>query len=247
MNCRRFPALALALATAAVAAPPVAIDVGHTLADPGAISARGRSEFAFNRELAGVIREAVAAHGLEVVPVNFDGGIASLAARPEAAAGSALFVSVHHDAVGERWLLPWVWAGQPQTHTEVKRGFGLFVSRQNPQPENSLRCASAMGAMLRRAGFAPSAWHGRKHDPADAENGVWFYDNLVVLYRTGVPAVLLEAGVIKHRDEELELRDPQRQARMADALATAIAACLTVAGVAADASQPALKETPAPD
>ena len=55
-----------------------------------------------------------------------------------------------------------------------------------------------------------------------------YYDNLVVLYRTRLPAVLFEAGVIKHRDEELELRDPERQARMADAVATGIAACLYV-------------------
>jgi N-acetylmuramoyl-L-alanine amidase len=83
--------------------------------------------------------------------------------------------------------------------------------------------------MMRRAGFEPSPWHARKHLPADAENGVWYYDNLVVLYRTTLPAVLFEAGVIKHRDEELELLDPERQARMADAVATGIAACLFVA------------------
>lgn len=225
----------------------VAIDVGHTLTDPGAISARGRAEFAFNLELAGQIRQRVEAHGLEVTPVNFDGRIPSLAARPEVAAGSAFFISVHHDAVGERWLLPWEWEGQPQTYTEAKRGFGLFVSRQNPHLETSLRCASAMGAMLRRAGFTASDWHGLKHDPADAGNGVWFYDNLVVLYRTTLPAVLLEAGVIKHRDEELELRDPARQARMADALATGIAACLSVDTPAADSEAQPVRETPAPD
>jgi N-acetylmuramoyl-L-alanine amidase len=40
--------------------------------------------------------------------------------------------------------------------------------------------------------------------------------------------VLFEAGVIKHREEELELLDPERQALMADALATGVAACLFV-------------------
>ena len=75
--------------------------------------------------------------------------------------------------------------------------------------------------------------NGRKHLAADAANGVWYYDNLVVLYRTTLPAVLFEAGVIKHREEELELLDPERQARMADALATGIAACLAVRGKSA--------------
>ena len=42
--------------TAAFAAPPlIAIDVGHGGVDGGATSARGRPEFAFNREFAGVL------------------------------------------------------------------------------------------------------------------------------------------------------------------------------------------------
>ena len=60
------------------------------------------------------------------------------------------------------------------------------------------------------------------------QNTVHYYDNMVVLYRTTLPAVLFEAGVIKHRAEELALRDPVRQDRMADAIATGIAACLYV-------------------
>jgi N-acetylmuramoyl-L-alanine amidase len=216
-----------------LAAPPlVAVDVGHGMQDGGAISARGRNEFEFNREFAGRLAETLRQHELGVREVNFDGRIASLFARPEAAAGSDFFVSIHHDSIGEAWLLPWEWEGQPQTHTEVKRGFGIFVSAQNPDLATSLRCASTIGALLRRAGFEPSTWHARKHQPADAENGVWYYDNLVVLYRTTLPAVLFEAGVIKHKDEELELRNPERQARMADAVATGIAACLFVRDVA---------------
>ncbi|MDP2882837.1 MAG: N-acetylmuramoyl-L-alanine amidase [Azonexus sp.] len=220
--------------TVAIAAPPlIAIDVGHGGVDGGATSARGRPEFAFNREFAGVLAGGMRERGLGVREVNFAGDIGSLIARPERAAGSDFFISIHHDSIGEAWLKPWVWEGRELTHTEVKRGYGIFVSAQNPDPETSLRCASSIGAMLRRAGFEPSTWHGRKHLAADAENGVWYYDNLVVLYRTTLPAVLFEAGVIKHREEELELADPERQARMADALATGIAGCLFVTGKSA--------------
>lgn len=217
-----LPALSLA------AAPLVAVDVGHGIQDGGAISARGRHEFEFNREFAGRLADTLRQHDLGVREVNFDGRIASLPARPEAAAGSDFFISIHHDSIGEAWLLPWEWEGQPQTHTEVKRGYGIFVSAQNPDLATSLRCASTIGALLRRAGFEPSTWHARKHVAADAQNGVWYYDNLVVLYRTTLPAVLFEAGVIKHKEEEMELRDPERQARMADTVATGIAACLFV-------------------
>ncbi|WP_341743874.1 N-acetylmuramoyl-L-alanine amidase [Azonexus hydrophilus] len=222
--------LALLLVRPLQAAPEIAIDVGHGGRDTGAISARGRSEFEFNRDLAAQLAQTLDERGRRVRSVNFDGNIGSLAARPEAAVGSDFFISIHHDSVGEAWLLPWLWEGVERTHTEVKRGYGIFVSANNPDPATSLLCASAMGAMLRRAGFVPSDWHGRKHAPADAENGVWYFDNLVVLYRTTLPAVLFEAGVIKHKDEELELLDPARQARMADALATGLAACLQVTG-----------------
>lgn len=227
-------ALSLAVVPALVLAQPeVAVDVGHGLADSGAISARGRTEFAFNRDFAGQLATAVRAHGLGVREVNFDGRIASLAARPQAAAGTAFFISIHHDSIGEAWLKPWEWQGQPQTYTDVKRGFGLFVSLQNPGLATSLRCASAIGAWLRRQGFVGATHHADSlaHTPrpyADVQNTVHYYDNLVVLYRTTLPAVLFEAGVIKHRAEELALLDPARQERMADAIATGIAACLYV-------------------
>lgn len=213
--------------------PLIAVDVGHGLKDSGAVSARGRNEFEFNRDFAQVLADTLRARSLRVRAVNFAGDIGSLVARPIQAVGSDFFISIHHDSIGTSYLQPWDWDGSETSYTELKRGFGLFVSAKSPDLATSLRCASSMGAMLRRVGFEPTPWHGRKHLAADAENGVWYYDNLVVLYRTTLPAVLFEAGVIKHRDEELELRDPERQARMADALATGLAACLFVTGKSA--------------
>lgn len=217
------------LSTVAGATPPlIAVDVGHGLKDPGATSARGVTEYAYNRIFAQVFADALRERGLRVREVNFSGDIGSLAARPATAAGSDFFVSIHHDSISPQYLGFWDWDGSEASYTDFKRGFGIFVSTRNPDLSASLRCASSMGAMLRRAGFEPTPWHGRKHHPADATNGVWYYDNLVVLHRMTLPAVLFEAGVIKHREEELELRDPERQARMADALVTGIAGCLFV-------------------
>lgn len=226
----RIAALVAFLASSATCtgALTVAVDVGHGLQDGGAISARGRTEFSFNQALAVRLAEALQGSGLGVRAVNFGGDIASLAERPQQAAGSDFFISIHHDSISQSYLQFWDWDGSEASYTEVKRGFGIFVSAQNPELATSLRCASSIGAVLRRAGFVPSSWHGRKHLAADAENGVWYYDNLVVLYRTTLPALLFEAGVIKHREEELELLDPARQERMADALATGLAACLSV-------------------
>jgi N-acetylmuramoyl-L-alanine amidase len=225
----RPAALLLMLPSLALAAPPlVAVDVGHHRAAPGAISARGRSELEFNQALADQVVQALAAKGFAVRLINRDGRIESLPARPRSAPEADLFVSIHHDSVPAEELLPWTWAGRPQTYNDQWQGHSLFVSRRNPRPEASLLCASAMGARLQREGFPATDKNARRRPWADQANTVHWYDNLVVLHQARQPAVLFEAGVIKHREEELLLADPARQARMAEALATGIAACLQV-------------------
>lgn len=209
----------------------VAVDVGHTLAASGAISARGVSEVEFNLLLAGRVVEALREREISVRKINFDGQIASLQARPEQALGADYFIAIHHDSVQPELLETWQWSGTTQTFSDQHTGFSLFVSRNSPDLETSLRCASAIGARLRRLGFVPATHHahsisGKERPYADVDNAVHYYDNLVVLYRTTLPAVLFEAGVIKHRAEELLLREPERQARMADGIATGLAACL---------------------
>lgn len=207
------------------------MDVGHTLSAYGATSARGGHEFDFNAALAHRLTDQLEARQIRVRRVNFDGQIDSLAARPQRAAGADFFVAIHHDSVHADLLEEWDWDGSTQTYSDRHSGFSLFVSLNNPHPALSLRCASAIGARLRRSGFTPATHHadsqpGNPRPPADASNAVYYYDHLVVLHRTTLPAVLFEAGVIKHREEELALLSPHRQARMADAIAIGIAACL---------------------
>lgn len=205
--------------------------MGHTLAEAGATSARGRSEFDFNLVLAERLARELQARRLRLRLINGDGRIASLAARAELAAGSDFLISIHHDSVHAELLAEWDWDGTTRTYSDEHTGFALFVSRRNPDLAQSLRCASAIGARLRRLGFSPATHHaqplfGAARPAADQSNAVHYYDNLVVLYRSTMPALLFEAGVIKHRAEELSLRDPQQQERMADAIATGLAACL---------------------
>lgn len=230
-NLRRGHAafVAALISTPGAAAPLVAVDVGHTLAAPGAISARGRSEFEFNLDLARQVVTALQAHGLRTILINADGQIVSLAARPAAAAaaGADFLLSIHHDSVNESELQHWEWEGYPATWSDAWQGHSMFVSTRNPALERSLLCGSTMGARLQRLGFVPTPKNARRRAYADAVHAVHYYENLVVLYRAQQPALLFEAGVIKHRDEELLLRDPARQARMADGMATGIAACLS--------------------
>lgn len=204
----------------------IAVDVGHTLLASGATSARGRTEFEFNRELAQALRVALSTLGFAVRLINEDGRIASLQARPQAAEGVDLLLSIHHDSVNAFELQSWQWRGQDLDFNDDHAGHSLFVSRDNPDTARSILCARVIGARLQRMGFVPTHKNGRRRAYADPEHAVHYYDGLAVLRHARMPAVLFEAGVIKNRDEEELLRDPARIARMADAIATAVAACV---------------------
>ena len=209
----------------------VAIDVGHTLEIPGATSARGRVEFEYNRDFALAIEQAVAARGIATRLIGADGAEHALNGRPAKARGASLFLSVHHDSVQPQFLQPWVHEGAERLFSDRFAGFSLFVSRRNASLGASLHCASRVGEELRRAGFRPSLYHadpipGEMKPFADRVNGVHYYDNLAVLKGAASAAVLLEAGVIVNRDEELLLADPARRERMAGAVAAGLARCL---------------------
>jgi len=223
--------VALAVAPAAAQEPAlVAVDVGHFLAEPGALSARGRPEFEFNRALALDLRDALEAQGDRVRLIGAAGDVAVLSRRTTAARGASLFLSVHHDSVQPHYLEEWHHEGETQRFSDRFAGFSLFVSRRNPDPAASLACASAIGARLRAAGFAPSLYHaepipGESKPFADRRNGVHYFDNLVVLHAATQPAVLLEAGVIVNRAEELRIREPATRRRIADAVAGGVREC----------------------
>jgi N-acetylmuramoyl-L-alanine amidase len=223
--------LLLVLFPAAARAATVAIDVGHFLEEPGATSARGRPEFELNRELAVEIESAAQGRGLETTLIGYDGFMSQLTRRTAAAAGTDFFLAVHHDSVQPYLIRTWEYDSVERRFNDDHAGFSLFVSRKNAAVKKSLACASAIGEALRGAGFVPSLYHadlipGENKPFADKRNGVHYYDNLIVLKTARTPAVLLEAGVIVNRDEELRMRSPEVQKRMATAVALGLERCL---------------------
>jgi len=221
----------LCLAPAALAAN-IAIDVGHYLKEPGVISARGVSEFEYNLKLAQELADALRHAGHRIILIGDDGLAENLGRRAPRAAGMDLFISIHHDSVQMRYLSAWEFEGETRQYSDLFSGFSLFVSRLNSHTEASLKCASAIGAALRRSGFTPSRYHadpilGENRPFADEENGVHYFDNLAVLKTASIPALLFEAGVIVNRDEELRMRDPAVRRRIAEGIATALGACLS--------------------
>jgi len=225
-----FLGAGLWLAPAAFAAS-IAVDVGHYFEKPGVISARGVSEFDYNLQLAREISEALKRAGHRTVLIGDDGLAQNLGSRAPRAAGMDLFISIHHDSVQPRFLSSWENGGEMFLYSDHFSGFSLFVSRLNSHTEASLKCASAIGAALRGAGFTPSRYHadpivGENRPFADEANGVHYFDNLAVLKTASIPALLLEAGVIVNRDEELRMRDPAVRQRIAGAVTSAVSGCL---------------------
>jgi N-acetylmuramoyl-L-alanine amidase len=203
------------------AAKEVAVDVGHYAAEPGVISASGRPEFEYNRDLALEVKAELEQLHLNVRLIGERGDYAVLQHRTRDARAADLFVSIHHDSVQER-LLP---------QAERFAGFSLFISRHNPKLAKSLACASAIGAKLRGAGFTPSRYHadsvlGESRPFADEANGVHYYDNLAVARSAAMASLLVEAGVIVNREEERRMRDPQVRGLIAAAVAAGVRDCL---------------------
>jgi N-acetylmuramoyl-L-alanine amidase len=188
-------------------------------------------EFQFNLQLAQVIDQALRKASFRTLLVGADGDIEELAARTRLAVDASFFLSIHHDSVQSRYLERWLYEGMERLYSDRFRGFSLFVSRQSPQLPTSLRCASAVGEQLRGQGFEPSLYHaepipGEGRPFADQLNGVHYFDDLVVLKTARSAAMLLEAGVIVNRDEELALGQPEMHAKIASAVAAGLTTCL---------------------
>jgi len=223
--------LLLLIATTAGAAK-IAIDVGHYFNKPGVISGRGVAEFQYNLQLAQEVEAELRRTGHKTLMIGEDGLAEDLGRRAPRANGMDLFISIHHDSVQPRFLTPWEFEGETRNYSDRFSGFSLFVSRLHPNVRASLRCASAIGAELRRAGFSPSRYHadpvlGENRPFADEANGVHYFDNLAVLKTARVPALLFEAGVIVNRDEELRMRDSAVRGKIVAAIVSGVGTCLT--------------------
>ncbi|WP_035058897.1 N-acetylmuramoyl-L-alanine amidase family protein [Andreprevotia chitinilytica] len=213
--------VAMSIGLNAANAAEIALDIGHSLKKPGAISASGRKEFDFNVALGRVVAAELENHGLAVRLIGIDGDRDVLTDRTKQAVGATFFLSLHHDSV------------QPQYLKEAERfsGYSLFVSRKNPQPEASLACATRIADALLAAGMHPSLHHaepipGENRPLADKARGIYWFDDLIVLKTATQPAVLLESGVIVNAREEAWLASPAGRQTIARAVGAAVPECV---------------------
>jgi N-acetylmuramoyl-L-alanine amidase len=210
----------------------IVLDVGHTAESEGALSARNVAEFDFNLRLARRIADDLKADGFAEARLLVTQGKSkpSLFRRVAAANDlqADLFLSIHHDSVPNTLLEDWEFGGRKSHFSDRFGGYSVFVSRENPEFGTSLKFAELLGREMKAQGFFYAQQYtlpimGRyQRQLLDKDTGVYRYDELVVLRKTRMPAVLLEAGSIINRDEELRMSAPEHQAMIATGVATAV-------------------------
>ena len=210
----------------------IILDVGHTSESQGATSARNDVEFGFNLHLARLIGERLKSAGFAATRVLVTDGKAraSLLRRVGTAnaAHADLFLSIHHDSVPDKMLEAWEFEGAKSYFSDRFGGHSLFVSERNPRFAASLAFARLLGRELKEKGLQYATQYslplmGRyRHPLLDKDVGVYRYDGLVVLAQTRSAAVLLEAGSIINRDEEMAMNSSERQDMIARAVAAGV-------------------------
>lgn len=210
----------------------IVVDVGHTPDSYGALSARNDPEFGFNLHLARLIAAKLRSEGFAATRLLVTDGKArpSLVKRVSTAnQGRAdLFLSVHHDSVPDKLLETWEFDGANSYFSDRFSGHSLFVSERNPHFATSLKLARMIGRQLKEQGLHYASQYtlplmGRyRRQLLDKDVGVYRHDGLVVLSQTRSAAVLLEAGSIINRDEEMAMNSPERHELIAGAVAAAV-------------------------
>ncbi|MGY4475087.1 N-acetylmuramoyl-L-alanine amidase [Bradyrhizobium sp. USDA 3364] len=210
----------------------IVLDVGHTAESEGAMSARNVAEFVFNLRLARQIEEKLKSDGFAETRLLLTEGKArpSLFKRVAAANNlhADLLLSIHHDSVPNKMLEDWEFEGKKSHFSDRFSGYSVFVSRENPEFKTSLRFAELLAGEMKTQGLRYAEQYslpvmGRyQHPLLNKETGVYSYDELIVLRKTAMPAVLLEAGSIINRDEELKMDSPERQNVIAGGVAAAV-------------------------
>ena len=215
----------------------IAIDIGHSRTQPGAISTRGKPVYDFNRRLGFALYKALRAQGYRraylLDPKGALAGADGLHRRTERANArpTDLLISLHHDPVQAIYLQSWQL--MERSTSTATASAATACSMMTPAPGHDPACTSRScsarpyaGKACGPVGIMPSRSQariaGENRSLIDPELGIYAAD-FWMLRQTQAPAVLLAAGVIINREEELQLEQAAYRERIIQALLEAIA------------------------
>ncbi len=210
--------------------PRVIIDSGHTENQYGATGITGKHEVAYNDNLVAQLSVALARAGFTPILTRQPHQEIKLETRASIANtnNAILMLSIHHDSAQTVHLEPVVHHGVKTYRTRTPlSGYSIFVSGKNRRFDQSLALARLLGQGLHKLGRKPSLHHaepipGEGRPLLDPELGIYQYDDLIVLKKTVIPAVLLEVGVIVDKADEAYVSDRDNQQAIVTAIVAAI-------------------------
>jgi N-acetylmuramoyl-L-alanine amidase len=204
----------------------VAIDIGHSKNISGATSARGVTEYQFNLELSSKLLEETQRRGMDAFLIDPSGKDQTLSQRIQVASqrNPDVLISIHHDSAQPQYLQTWDVNGEARKYCDLFSGYSLFYSDRSKYPDKSLQVAHKIAQQLLLNEYSSTKHHAEKIKGENRElrfpkEGIYRWDNLGLLRRAKIPAVLFEAGVIINRSEELRLGSQIEQAVMASVIA----------------------------
>lgn len=208
----------------------IVIDPGHNPKQPGALGVRGIYEVTYNDAISAKLAKALQATGVQVVLTRAATEEISLDGRAELANArhADLFLALHHDSAQLKYLTKTEVNGTPAYQTtQPIAGYSIFVSQRNPQFAQSFQFANLLGQELRALGRPPTLHHaepiaGENRALLDPHLGIYQFDELLVLRKTTVPAVLLEVGVIVDPVDEAYIADNAKQDAIVQAIVSAV-------------------------
>ncbi|MEI7638988.1 MAG: N-acetylmuramoyl-L-alanine amidase [Syntrophus sp. (in: bacteria)] len=182
----------------------ILIDPGHSPKFPGAISCSGVAEYRYNNLLAAEIANYLSLLGHNVSLTKSENSVISWSKRAALSKGQDLLVSIHHDSVQPQFVNHTTGGG---VCSYKAKGFSIFISRSNRYFKESLHYAKMLGNAMVHRGYRSTLHHAEKIPGEfkillDPTLGIYVFNNLIVLKQAKAPAILFEAAVIVHPDDE---------------------------------------------
>ena len=145
------------------------------------------------------------------------------------ALGADLFLSIHHDSVPDKFLEKWEFDGVQRGFSDRFSGHSIFISIRQQRPcRQSAVCENARQSVAKTGIEVHASLHGSEHGPPPAAAGrpanrcLSLRSSCSCSETPSMPAVLLEAGSIINREEELRMGSVERQSLISAAVADAV-------------------------
>jgi N-acetylmuramoyl-L-alanine amidase len=208
----------------------VLLDPGHTPKSGGAMSVCGIKEVVYNDRLVSILSDTLSAHGIRVLLTRHPGEEVSLDDRVTVSRNSQAdcFIALHHDSAQPKYLER-IDSGNADVYSTLTpiRGYSVFVSAKSAQYQKSFSLAQDIARSVLGLGRKPTLHHaepiqGENRPLLDSTLGIYRFDDLRVLAKNPLPAVLIEFGVLVDRTDEAYVSDAGNQARFAHAVYKAI-------------------------